>query len=53
MKELAKGSQDSEGRENVFNEMEKTVSYKYTEINARVILNKLRKFTCRLAEDTF
>ena len=55
LKELAKGSRDSEGRKNVadfLTRWRRQLAISIQRCNARVILNKLRKFTCRLAEDT-
>ena len=55
LKELAKGSRDSKGRKNVadfLTRWRRQLAIKIQRCNARVILNKLRKFTCRLAEDT-
>ena len=54
MKEVAKGSRDSEGRKNVadfLTRWRRQLAINIQRCNARIILNKLRKFTCRLAED--
>ena len=55
LKELAKGSRDSEGRKNVadfLTRWRRQLAINIQRCNGRVTLNKLRKFTCRLAEDT-
>ena len=55
LKELAKGSRDSQGRKNVadfLTRWRRQLAINIQRCNARVILNNFRKFTCRLAEDT-
>ena len=55
LKELAKGSRDSEGWKTVadfLTRRRRQLAINIQRCNARAILNKLRKFTCRLAEDT-